>query len=94
MAYPTEHQLINPRQDFDQTWYDNASKLERLQYDYDCAMYDLQQKSKVLAYRIKRADIARMEIAELKELVRTDQCDENHTISKDFLFNKLDKIEI
>ena len=86
--------LINPRHDFKQEWYNNASKLEALQYDYDCAMYDLQEKSKIIEHRIKVADKAREEISELKELVRTDQCDENHTISKDFIFNKLDKIEI
>lgn len=86
--------LINPRHDFEQEWYNNASKLEALQYDYDCAMYDLQEKCEIIEYRIKVADKAREEISELKELVRTDQCDENHTISKDFIFNKLDKIEI
>ncbi len=86
--------LINPRHDFDQDWYDNTSKIEALQYDYDCAMYDLQEKCEIIEYRIKVADKAREEISELKEFVITDQCDENHTISKDFMFNKLDKIEI
>jgi len=86
--------LINPRHDFDQDWYDNTSKIAALQYDYDCAMYDLQEKCEIIEYRIKVADKAREEISELKEFVRTDQCDENHTISKDFIFNKLDKIEI
>ena len=86
--------LINPRHDFEQEWYNNASKLEALQYDYDCAMYDLQEKSIIIEHRIKVADKAREEISEIKEFVRTDQCDENHTVSKDFIFNKLDKIEI
>jgi len=86
--------LINPRHDFDKEWYNNTSKLEALQYDYDCAMYDLQEKSIIIEHQIKVADKAREEISELKEFVRTDQCDENHTISKDFIFNKLDKIEI
>jgi len=86
--------LINPRHDFEQEWYNNTSKLEALQYDYDCAMYDLQEKSIIIEHQIKVADKAREEISELKEFVRTDQCDENNTISKDFIFNKLDKIEI
>ena len=84
----------NPRGNYTENEFNDLSEIDQLRHQLEVAEWEASENHKKLMYRIKRADIASMEIAELKELVRTDQCDENHTISKDFIFNKLDKIEI